>query len=90
MVSSHEEIEVKYDVQPGADLPPLGALLQQLPDAAERGYRVGDLGEHELEATYFDTAGLSLSAARSCVRASAGCNAPASTSSAMRSVSVRR
>ncbi|WP_432560890.1 CYTH and CHAD domain-containing protein [Kineococcus sp. SYSU DK003] len=72
MVSTHEEIEVKYDLPPGADLPPLGPLLQQVPGAAERGYREGDLGEHELEATYFDTAGLALSAARITLRRRTG------------------
>ncbi|PRY14456.1 CYTH and CHAD domain-containing protein [Kineococcus rhizosphaerae] len=72
MVSEHEEVEIKYDVPPGADLPPLAPVLAQLPDATARGYREGDLGEHQLEATYFDTADLRLQAARTTLRRRTG------------------
>ncbi|MBB2901740.1 CHAD domain-containing protein [Kineococcus radiotolerans] len=72
MVSTHEEIEVKYELEPGLDLPALPALLRALPEAAERGYREGDLGEFDLEATYFDTVDLRLSAARTTLRRRTG------------------
>ena len=72
MVSTHEEIEVKYELEPGLDLPALPALLRALPEAAERGYREGDLGEFDLEATYFDTVDLCLSAARTTLRRRTG------------------
>ncbi len=68
----HEEIEVKYDLAADAELPALSSLLRELPDAEERGYREGDLGEHELEATYFDTRDLRLSAARTTLRRRTG------------------
>ncbi|MEZ0166525.1 CHAD domain-containing protein [Kineococcus sp. LSe6-4] len=68
----HEEVEVKYDLAPDAEAPTLGALLGDLPGADERGYREGDPVEHELEAVYFDTRDLRLSAARTTLRRRTG------------------
>jgi CHAD domain-containing protein len=72
MVSTHEEIEVKYDLAPDAELPSLSSLLGEVADVSERGLREGDLGEHHLEATYFDTGDLRLTAARTTLRRRTG------------------
>ncbi|MEZ0493238.1 CHAD domain-containing protein [Kineococcus sp. TBRC 1896] len=68
----HEEVEVKYDLAPDAEAPALAALLRDLPGADERGYREGTPVEHELEAVYFDTRDLRLSAARTTLRRRTG------------------
>ncbi|MFB9377843.1 CHAD domain-containing protein [Kineococcus gynurae] len=68
----HVEIEVKYDLAPGAELPTLADLLADLPEAGSRGYREGDLGVHDLEATYFDTEDLRLAGARTTLRRRTG------------------
>ncbi|WP_432524980.1 CHAD domain-containing protein [Kineococcus sp. SYSU DK006] len=72
MVNQHRELEVKYDLAPGADLPPLLPLLAQVAGSAEAGLREGEAGEHELEAVYFDTPDLRLAAARMTLRRRTG------------------
>uniref|UniRef100_UPI003D7DBE01 CYTH domain-containing protein n=1 Tax=Kineococcus sp. SYSU DK030 TaxID=3383151 RepID=UPI003D7DBE01 len=72
MISAHDEVEVKYDVALDADVPTLSSLLAEVPGAAEAGLREGDLGEHELQAVYFDTADLRLSAAKIALRRRTG------------------
>ncbi|MFD0482703.1 CHAD domain-containing protein [Kineococcus sp. GCM10028916] len=69
MVDAHEEIEVKYEFAPDAELPPLAALL---PEVDATGLRVGDRGEFVLDAVYFDTPDLRLSGARTTLRRRTG------------------
>ncbi|NAZ77922.1 CHAD domain-containing protein [Kineococcus sp. T13] len=72
MVNQHRELEVKYDLAPGADLPPLVPLLAQVAGGAQAGLSEGEAGEHELEAVYFDTPDLRLAAARMTLRRRTG------------------
>ncbi|MGI4896712.1 MAG: CHAD domain-containing protein, partial [Janthinobacterium lividum] len=72
MVEEHEEIETKYELTPQTALPPLSALLRELPGAVEAGLRAGDHRELALEAVYFDTADLRLSAAKATLRRRTG------------------
>jgi CHAD domain-containing protein len=64
MVSTHREVERKYDASPGAALPDLGSLAGVSAVSAPE--------QHELEAVYFDTADLRLAAARITLRRRTG------------------
>jgi CHAD domain-containing protein len=72
MTTLHREVERKFELDDDAPLPDLADALMGTPLAALGVTGLDEAVTHRLEATYYDTAGLALAAARTTLRRRTG------------------